>query len=245
MLSRIDGTFLNLLIAEARDFHCHSHVLENFGERSIPSDHAAVRVIQKPTIREPGQTYSILDVQTPFFCSLWKHISNEHIHSDDPFAALAEFKNLEKARKRTETLGSLGAKLLTASTASRVYSNRLLGTLMLCIEAWEQNIASLAWIAPGQSAYSVFAIGAPRNQCSAFTPLLMKTVTLLKTKTNLAGGYVNIGVQSLWRALKAKHHCHETLLRYLQKAPDDILWEIDGNEFDELMATERKSAREA
>ena len=51
-LSRIDGTFINLPMAEARDFHCYSHVFENFGPRSIPSDHAAVRVvIQKPTIR--------------------------------------------------------------------------------------------------------------------------------------------------------------------------------------------------
>ena len=51
-LSRIDKTFINLSMAEARDFHCKSHVFKNLGERSIPSDHAAVRVvIQKPTIR--------------------------------------------------------------------------------------------------------------------------------------------------------------------------------------------------
>ena len=65
-LSRIDRAFINLTMAEARDFHCYSHVLENLGERSIPSDHAAVRVvIQKPTIR--GQTHSELDVQTSRF----------------------------------------------------------------------------------------------------------------------------------------------------------------------------------
>ena len=40
-------------MAEARDFHCYSHVFENLEKRSIPSDHAAVRVvIHKPTI--PG-----------------------------------------------------------------------------------------------------------------------------------------------------------------------------------------------
>ena len=51
-LSRIDSAFINLRMAEARDFHCSSHVLENLGERSIPSDHAAVRVVfQKPTVR--------------------------------------------------------------------------------------------------------------------------------------------------------------------------------------------------
>ena len=49
-LSRIDRIFINLPVAEARDFHCFSHVFENLGNRSIPSDHAAVRiVIQKPS----------------------------------------------------------------------------------------------------------------------------------------------------------------------------------------------------
>ena len=38
--------------AEARDFHCFFHVSDNLGERSIPSDHVAVRVVvQKPTNR--------------------------------------------------------------------------------------------------------------------------------------------------------------------------------------------------
>ena len=51
-LSRIDRIFINLHMAEARDFHCSSHVVENLGKRTIPSDHAAVRlVIQKPTHR--------------------------------------------------------------------------------------------------------------------------------------------------------------------------------------------------
>ena len=36
-----------------------------------------------------------------------------------------------------------------------------------------------------------------------------------------------------------RHHCHETILRYVQKAPDDIRWKIDRNEFDELMATKK------
>ena len=39
-------------MAEARDFHCSSHVVENLGKKTFPSDHAAVRfVIQKPTNR--------------------------------------------------------------------------------------------------------------------------------------------------------------------------------------------------
>ena len=51
-LSRIDRVFINMPMAEARDFHCYSHVFENLGKRSIPSGHAAARVvIQKPTLR--------------------------------------------------------------------------------------------------------------------------------------------------------------------------------------------------
>ena len=39
-----------------------------------------------------------------------------------------------------------------------------------------------------------------------------------------------------------RHHCYETILGFVQKAPDDIRWEIDKNEFDELMATTKESA---
>ena len=54
-------------MAEARDFHWYFHVFENLWKRSIPSDHAAVRVvIQKPS-GAPGQTHSELDVQTSRF----------------------------------------------------------------------------------------------------------------------------------------------------------------------------------
>ena len=51
-LPRIDLFCVNLPMAEARDFHCYSHVVENLEKETIPSDHAAVRfVIQKPTNR--------------------------------------------------------------------------------------------------------------------------------------------------------------------------------------------------
>ena len=49
-LSRIDRIFINLPMAEARDFNCSSHVFENLGKKTNPSDHAAVRLVtQKPT----------------------------------------------------------------------------------------------------------------------------------------------------------------------------------------------------
>ena len=38
------------------------------------------------------------------------------------------------------------------------------------------------------------------------------------------------------------HRLHETILRCLQRAPDDVRWEIDRNEFDELMASKKESA---
>ena len=72
LYQRIDRIFINLPLAEARDFHGYSHVFENLVNRTIPSDHAAVRlVIQKPTMREQqGKAHSKLDVQTSrLFCS--------------------------------------------------------------------------------------------------------------------------------------------------------------------------------
>ena len=60
------------------------------------------------------------------------------------FGALAEFKTIrEKVKKQTvrelsrKTPDSMGAKLSIASTASRAYRNRHLGTLMQCCEAWK------------------------------------------------------------------------------------------------------------
>ena len=48
-LSWIDRAFINVPMAEARDFRCHSHVTDNFGERPIPSDHVAIRIdFRKP-----------------------------------------------------------------------------------------------------------------------------------------------------------------------------------------------------
>ena len=56
---------------------------------------------------------------------------------------------------------------------------------------------------PWRRADRVFAPGVPRRPFSVSTQLQMKTATLWKTKTNLAGGYVNIGVR-FSKHLKAK-----------------------------------------
>ena len=131
-------------MAEARDC-CFSHVSENLGKRFIPSDHAAVRVvIQKLTIRgHQGKRIPSWMSKHPVF-SILKRINDDHQYPADTFGALADFKIiLEQVRRQTvrelsrKTPDSLGAKLLTASTASRARGNRHLGTLMRCCEAWE------------------------------------------------------------------------------------------------------------
>ena len=132
-------------MAEARDFHCSSHVVENLGKKTIPSDHAAVRlVIQKPTHRGQ-QTYSQLDVQTSHFLVL--SCSNFMTTTDSLLTHFVRWLNLKfsctKPKKMTkrelsrQTPDCIGAKLLITSTALRVYRNRQLGTLMRCCEAWK------------------------------------------------------------------------------------------------------------
>ena len=120
---------INLTVAEARDFHCYSHVFENLLKRSIPSDHAAVReVVLKPTIRcIQGKRIPSWMSKHTVLCSILKQSIDDHLYPEDPFGAFADFKViLEKARKWTVrdllrwTPGSLGAKLLTASTALKV-----------------------------------------------------------------------------------------------------------------------------
>ena len=81
----------------------------------------------------------------PVCCSVLKKISDGHQYPADPFAALADFKViLEKARQQThhglqrKTPSSPGAQSLIASTASRAYRSRYLGTLMHCCEALER-----------------------------------------------------------------------------------------------------------
>ena len=133
-------------MAEARDFHCYSHVFENLENRTIPSDHAAVRlVLQMPTNRvQQGKRMPSWMSKHPVFCSLLQRLHDDHRFSTDPFGALAEFKVLLKKAKRLtilelsrKTPDSIGAKLLIASTALRAFRNRHFGTLMRCCEAWK------------------------------------------------------------------------------------------------------------
>ena len=77
-LSRIDRIFINLPMAEARDFHCSSHVVENLGKKTIPSDHTAVRlVIQKPTYGgHPSKRSSNFMTTTDSLLTRFVHLLN-------------------------------------------------------------------------------------------------------------------------------------------------------------------------
>ena len=142
------------------------HVSDYLGERSIPSDHVAMRVVsQKPTNRWPIRANSELDVETSRFLYCLKEKGLVKA-TDDLFAALADFKVILEKVRRTDsswtltqhTPGSSGTKFLIASTALRALKNRHLNTLMHCCEACEPvgnllgpmllRVHWLSWIEP-------------------------------------------------------------------------------------------------
>ena len=153
------------------------------------------------------------------------------------------------------SFSSLGAKLLTASSALRAYRNRHLGTLMRCCEAWE----------PVGKCFDPISF-----ECTDFQGLsqIIENLTpeslaereaeirnLLRTQTekDIAHPLENEDESGkrlceYWgstfqaRAEGPRHHQFENLLQYVQKAPGDIRWVIDRNEFDELIALETESA---
>ena len=152
-LSRIDRAFINVPLAEARDFHCHARVTDDLGERSIKSEHVAIRVvIQRPlaccgTVKRIPSWMS----KRPVFCTNLKQISDDHQCSDEPFAALTDFKLIiEKAGKRTRhellcnSQGSPSAKLSIAATAMRAKKEQTFGH----IDALRRMGASVSTNAP-------------------------------------------------------------------------------------------------
>ena len=132
-LSRIDRIFVNMPMAEVRDFHCYSNVFEQLGNRTIPSDHTAVRlVIQKPD--NQGRQIKRIPAwmpRHPVFRSFLKRLHDGHRYFDEFFRALDEFKTIyEQAKKQTfrdierKTPDCASAKLVIASTALRAYRKR-------------------------------------------------------------------------------------------------------------------------
>ena len=56
--------------------------------------------------------------------------------------------------------------------------------------------------------------------------------------------YSLIGVRSFEsRTEGERHHAYETMLEVVQEAPEDFQWTIDKEEFDEMIATKKESAR--
>ena len=71
------GRSINSFVAAARNFHCYAHVFENFGKRSLPNDHAAVRVVIQKRMARCNQDKRILSCMSKHivFCSILKNTS--------------------------------------------------------------------------------------------------------------------------------------------------------------------------
>ena len=92
-LSRIDRIFINLPVAEARDFHCYSHVFENLGTGPF-------RVItQQYVLSLKGQqigdnranAFQVGCPNIPFF-ALLQRLHDDHRFSTDPFSRLSQLQ---------------------------------------------------------------------------------------------------------------------------------------------------------
>ena len=113
---RIDRAFINLPMAEARDFHCFSHVLDNLEKRSIPSDHAAVRLVfpQKTTIwGHQGKRIPSWMSKHLVFCSILKQINDDHLYLNTHFGALADL-NLSSKKQEVRLSANSHVRHLTA-----------------------------------------------------------------------------------------------------------------------------------
>ena len=133
-------------MAEARDFHCSSHVVENLGKKPF-----RVTMLQYAS---SSRNLLIVDTRTnvfpvgfsniPFWVLSCNNFMMTTVSLLTRFCALSEFKilpyNAKKMTKRElsrQTPDCIGAKLLITFTALRAYRNRHLGTLMRCCEAWK------------------------------------------------------------------------------------------------------------
>ena len=232
-----------------------SCIWDFFGERSIPSDHTAVHVmIQKPSTRgHQGKRIPSWMSKHPVFCSVLKQISDDHQYPEDPFGALADFKViLEKARKRTvRTETDTWVRWCTAEKRGN-RSENVLTNAPSSAHGLSQIMASLA-----ERAAEICNL--PSTQTEKHNAFAMRRLGLRAWRSKKpmlhavtdedSGKWTRIGQEAMRilgtifeaRIEGERHHCHETIFRYVQKALDDIRWEIDRNEY-ELMATKKDSA---
>ena len=70
----------------------------------------------------------------------------------------------------------------------------------------------------------------------------MKTAIPWKMKTNQAGVCDCLSSIFQARVVGERHHLHEIILRYVQKALDDTSWGIDRDGFDELVTSQKQES---
>ena len=116
------------------------------------------------------------------------------------------------------------------------------------LEEREAEITNLPWtqtektlLRPDAEVDNVF--GATRNLCYLSVLSQMKRAIPWKMRMNLEEDFVSIGEPFSRHASQGpRHHQYEDILRFVQKAPDDIRWTIDRTEFDKLIAMKKDSA---
>ena len=93
-LSRIDRVFINLPMAELRDFQCHSHTTGSNGDKSVTSDRIRVRLaIECPRTKQRDHlAIQWWHVQHPFFVSAQDEEHRNAVFDADPFVSLEQFK---------------------------------------------------------------------------------------------------------------------------------------------------------
>ena len=147
-LTRIDRAFINLSMAEARDFHCYSHVFVNLGKRTRPSDHAAARVVNQTT-RLVGDTranaFRVGCRNIPFSVQSWNRsmtitgtLTSHLVH----FADVKIYHRKSKAdcsRALTQDTGQPGSQVVTSlqKQAPRPGKRQCLGEM----QTWTSRLA--------------------------------------------------------------------------------------------------------
>ena len=169
-----------------------------------------------------------------------------------------------------KTPDSIGAKLLSASTALRACGNRHPGTLMRCSQAWKpvedcfdpisfecvhfqrlsQIIANLTRENLAEPEAEITNLPGTQTEkdtasarCRGGQRAWRNKKPVLspwKTKMNQEEDFVSIGEPFSKHAWT--HHQHEDILRYVEQALDDIRWTVDQAEFDDVLALKKDSA---
>ena len=119
-------------MAEARDFHCYSHVFENLeiGPFRVITQQYASSFKNQKIEDTRANVFPAGCTNIPFSVPFCNGSHDDHRYSADPCGALADFKTIhEKAKKVSvrelsrKTPDSVGAKLFIASTALRACRN--------------------------------------------------------------------------------------------------------------------------